>query len=223
MKRSIIIAIVCLFIVPIIVSAKIEGYEIVSKSAEDRITLYAKNEEDLYWDFKIDFKGAIFSRPFWLNVINPTYAPKIIFQDINKDGEKELTIFLTKGYGTGVLWEEVHVFDQRNDALHEVLVDNPLAIIHKNVKTKLLPNKAVITIGGKTSFVDITSLEIKRTDLFDEISFGSIVDYGVEDNQLIVKLMAQISPASFIGEVVITYEYHDNMYQAKSIEFQGFL
>ena len=87
----------------------------------------------------------IYSRPFWISEINPTYAPKIIYKDINKDQEKELIIILTKGYGTGVLWQDVYVFDTMDHRLdvNEVIVNNPLAIIHKKVKTKLTALKKI--------------------------------------------------------------------------------
>jgi len=214
---------VLLIFQPTIVGAEIEGYEIVSRDDKENITLYAKKMNGLFRDYKINFKGGLYSRPFWISETNPTYAPQIIYEDINKDLKKELIIILTKGYGTGVLWEEVYVFDTLNKNglnVNEVIVDNPLAIIHKNVKTKLTSKKAKVIVGDKECSVDITPLEIKPENLFDDIGFGSIIDYEVKDNQLIVSVAGQISPASFVGNIVIIYKYRDKMYQAKSIEFQ---
>lgn len=215
---------VVLMIHPIFARAEIKGYEIVSRNDNENITLYAKKMNGSFRDFKVDFKGAIFSRPFWIGVTNPSYAPQIIYKDINKDQKKELVIILTKGYGTGVLWEDVYVFEILNNHLNvnEMIVDNPLAIIHKNVKTKLTAEKAEVIVGDKKCTVDITPLEIKKENLFDDIGFGSIVDYEVRDNQLIVSVAGQISPASFVGSIEIIYEYRDKMYQANSIKFQPF-
>jgi hypothetical protein len=98
-----------------------------------------------------------------------------------------------------------------------VLVDNPLAIIQKNGKTKLTAEKAEVIVRDKKY---ITPLKIKPENLFDNIGFGSIIDYEVKDNQLIVTVDGQISPASFFGYIIIVYEYRDKMFQAKSIEFQ---
>jgi hypothetical protein len=206
-------------IVPNKAGAAIEGYDVVSKLSKDNITLYAKKMNGLFRDFKIDFKGEVYSRPFWINDTNPTYAPKIYYEDINKDEKKELIIILTKGYGTGALEEEVYVYRYTNGLIN-VLVDNPIAIIFKNVKTKLSTEKAEVSVGEKVYIVDITPLKISPTNLFDDIGFGSIINYELKDNQLIAKIPGQISPASFIGEIVIVYEYRDKMYQAKSIEFQ---
>lgn len=196
-----------------------EGYDIVSKSSEENITLYAKKINGLYQYFKIDFKGETYSRPFWMNVTNPTYAPEILYEDINKDKKKELIIILTLGYGTGLLAQEVYVYRYTN-GLIDVLVDDPMAIIYKNVKTKLSTKKAEIRIGDKVYNVDITPLEIKPTNLFEDVAFGGVIKYEIKDHQLISTISAQISPASFIGEIVIVYEYRDKMYQAKSVEFQ---
>lgn len=216
--------VVLLFINPIIGKTENEGYEIVSKNDKENITLYAKKMNGLFRDFKIDFKGGISSRPFWISETNPTYAPQIIYKDINKDQNKELIIILTKGYGTGVLWEDVYVFNIFNNRLvgNELIVDNPLAIINKNVKTKLMAKKAEINVGDKKCSVDITPLEIKPENIFDDVVFGSIINYDVRDDQLIVSVAGQISPASFIGSIVIVYEYRDKMYQPKSIKFQPY-
>jgi hypothetical protein len=172
---------------------------------------------------KIDFKGTVYSRPFWINVANnPTYAPKIIYEDINRDEKKALIIILNKGYGTGVSIEEVYVFETDYNRFGEVLVDNPLAIVLKNVKTRLTPTEAKISIGDKHYVVDISPVGIKPENVFKDISFASIIKYEVENNQLMVRLASEVSPAHFIGEVIIAYEYRDKMYQAKSIEFQQY-
>lgn len=213
---------IVLMINPTFAGTEFEGYEVVSTNDKENITLYAKKINGLFRDFKINFKGEIYSRPFWISETNPSHAPQIIYKDINKDQNKELIIILTKGYGTGVLWEDVYVFNTLNNRIdiNEVIVDSPLAIIHKNVKTKLTAEKAEVIVGNKKCTVDITHLEIKPENLFNDIGFGSIIDYDVRDNQLIVSVAGQISPASFVGSIVIVYEYRDKMYQAKSIEFQ---
>ncbi|WP_066052099.1 hypothetical protein [Robertmurraya korlensis] len=131
-----------------------------------------------------------------MNVTNPSFAPQIFYEDINKDEKRELIIILTKGYGTGALIEEVYVYKNTN-GLIDLLIDNPLAIIHKNVKTKLKTEKAEVRINDKVYTVDITPITFKPK-LGDEISFGSIIDYELRDNQLIAILPGQITPAAIL-------------------------
>lgn len=101
-----------------------------------------------------------------------------------------------------------------------MLVDDPIAIINKNVKTKLSTEKAEIRIGDKEYKIDLAPLQINPTNLLEDIAFGGVIKYEVKDQQLTATLPAQISAAGYLGEIVIVYEYRDKMYQAKSIEFQ---
>jgi len=223
MKKSIVIIMAYLLIIaPNKTGATIIGYDMIARSGKDDISIYAKKIDNLYYDLKIDFKGSFVSRPFWMNVTNPTYAPKIKYEDINRDEKKELIIILTKGYGTGVLDEEVYVFEIDSNRFDEVLVDNPLAVILKNTKTRLTPTEANISIADKQYVVDISPVGIKPENVFKDIAFGGIVKYEVKNNHLISRLTAQVSPAYSIGELIITYEYRDKMYQANSVYFKPY-
>ncbi|MEC1526216.1 hypothetical protein P9D43_30065 [Neobacillus niacini] len=221
MKILIVSILAILFVIaPNKAEATIPGYTVIAKSDKDNITIYAKKMDGLFYDFKIDFKGNVFSRPFWMNATNPTYAPQIYYEDINNDEKKELVIVLTKGYGTGALDQEVNVFHIDNKRFGEVLVDHPMAIVNKNIKASLTPSKAEITIGKKQYLINVKELKLLPEALFDEINFGSIIKYEVKNNKLTAILHPQFSPGAFIGSILITYENRDNMYQAKSIEFQ---
>ena len=224
MKRTfLVMTAFILVIVPSHTIAKTIEYDLVATSGKNQISLYAKKMNDLYYDFKIDFNGKIASRPFWLSVANnSTYAPRIYYEDISEDGKKELIIILNKGYGTGVLLEEAFVIEVNSNQFADVLVDNPLAVVLKNVKTSLSTNEAKINIGDSHYTVDLRPVGIKPENVFKDIYFGSVIKYEIENKHLIARLAAQVSPAHAIGEVIITYEYRDKMYQAKSVEFQSY-
>lgn len=219
-RRNMIVVLAILLIVfPVNVDANSDRYEVVCKLSGEDITLYAKKTNDLYQGFKIDFKGTIYSKPYWISVShNPTYAPQIFYEDINKDNKRELIIILNEGYGTGVLQEKVHVFDVKNNHLSEQIVDNPLAIIYKNVETNLTADIAKIKVEGKVKEVDISPLN----NLYKDIAYGAIIDYEVKEQQLMADISVHVSPTGYIGEIEITYEYRDKMYQAKSIEIQAY-
>ncbi len=96
-----------------------------------------------------------------------------------------------------------------------------MAIIYKNIKTKLTTKEAEVRIGDKVYEVDMNPFDVRPIILNKDVGFGISIKYEVIDNQLTATISAQISPAGFIGEIVIVYEYRDKMYQAKSIEFKG--
>lgn len=205
-----------------------ESKKVISKCEEANVILYA-NERDrkngMYRDFEMKIDEGTRYFPYWMNVTNPTYAPRILYNDLNQDEKKDLTIVLTKGYGTGALDSEVHVLNKNQtnigEIYEEVLVDNPIAIILKNVKTKLTQHEAVVSISDKTTEIDIEKFQIPPDHLFNDVAFGSIVKFDVVDNHLVASVGGQITPAMFIGSIEITYEFKDKMYQAKKIEFKS--
>lgn len=208
--------------------ATTNDYDEIAKSDKVGVTIYAKKMNGLYTDFKIDFQGSLFSKPYWINTTSPTWSPEIIYEDISQDGKKELVIILTKGTGTGVLEREVHVFQMQQRKSEktqsvmpvEVPVDDPIAILLKNVKTEITPNKAIVSIGDKKYTIDIKPLGIQPEHLFDDIYFGNLINFEIKNNQLIAKLGGQISPVGgYVGDIQITYIFKDKIYQAKSIEF----
>ncbi len=221
MRKFLTLAFIVVFIIsPYKIGAADNVHEAVAKIHNENITLYAKKKDEFYQDFKIDFKGALYSKSFWFNVSNPTYAPQLYYEDINKDNKKELIIILTKGYGTGVLEQEVNIFHIDSNRFEQVLVDNPMSIVNKNIRSSLTQSKAEITIGKQHYVINVKKLNLIPETIFDEINFGSIIKYEVQNNKLIATLHPQFSPGAFVGSIIITYEYLDKMYQAKSIEFQ---
>lgn len=229
MKKVLILIIaISLFAVLSKAIATTNDYDEIAKSDKVGVTIYAKKMNGLYTDFKIDFQGSLFSKPYWINTTSPTWSPEIIYEDISQDGKKELVIILTKGTGTGVLEREVHVFQMQQRKSEktqsvipvEVPVDDPIAILLKNVKTEITPNKAIVSIGDKEYTIDIKPLGIQPEHLFDDIYFGNLINFEIKNNQLIAKLGGQISPVGgYVGDIQITYIFKDKIYQAKSIEF----
>ena len=66
-------------------------YDEIAKSNEVDVTLYAKKMNGLYTDFKIDFKGSILSKPYWMNTTNPTWSPKLSMRISVKMERKSLS------------------------------------------------------------------------------------------------------------------------------------
>ncbi|MGE6517638.1 hypothetical protein [Lysinibacillus sphaericus] len=129
---------------------------------------------------------------------------------------------MNQGYDTGVLLEEIYVFEIGDNRFGEVIVDNPLAVVLKNAKTSLTPTEVKLSIGDKHYIVDLRTLGIKPENVFKDIFFGGIIEYEVENNNLIARLAAQVSPSYSIGKVIIIYEYRDRMYQAKFVDFHPY-
>ena len=195
--------------------------KVVGNLPEAELTLYATEKEGDLTNFKLTVEGETYFFPRWLNSPNIDKNPQLYYSDINNDGRKEIVIVLTTDTGTGVIIQEPHVFHVDNNGdLLEKLVDNPMAIINKNVKTKLSSSKAIVSIGNEKNKINIKELNIVPSHLFENVAIGSTLRFEVIENKLVAKVGLTIAPAGgSIGEIHIIYTFKDNMYQAKQINF----
>lgn len=198
--------------------------EIVGELPGTNIILYANEREGRLEKFRLEANGTIQYFPFWINVSNESYWPQLVNIDINLDGKNELIIILTRGYGTGIINQEVHVLHTTEtdfgDVYQEIIVDNPTAILLKNVKMELTKSKAIITIGDVKTVIKLEELGIEPRNLFTDITTVNLLRFEVIDNKLTAIVGAQVSPVGgYIGSFRITYAFKNGMYEGTNIEF----
>ncbi|MFP5109522.1 hypothetical protein ACSU6B_22625 [Neobacillus sp. C211] len=186
--------------------------KVVATLKKTNATLYATEREGNLEKFRLELDGGIRWFPNWRSSSAPAFGPSLFFEDINQDGKEELVIILTTGHGTGINITEAHVLQKTKTNIgyiyQEKLIDNPVAVINKYVKTKKLSNDKVEITIGKTK----TSVTFYEYLKHEEIVFS------VYKNNLVVYMSGQISPP-IEGGILITYEFQDNMYQSKKIEY----
>ncbi|WP_141395186.1 MULTISPECIES: hypothetical protein [Bacillus] len=197
--------------------AAMEDYEVVASSKSNQVFLYAQKRNGMYEDIQLVYKGGIISKASWVNVTNHTYAPKIIVEDISGDQLPEIVIVLTKGYGTAVLDQEVHVLQYEKNEMKEVKVADPLSVVANNVKSTILQDTVEITISNKKYIIDIS--HIPNEHRFENVYFGNIVKFDAENNQLVASLYGQVAPSSSVGQLTISFEYADGIFKVEDINF----
>ncbi|ARU61822.1 hypothetical protein CBW65_12865 [Tumebacillus avium] len=192
---------------------------LLATQPEANAALFAHHQGDNYRDFTLYTDGIIQQRPDWKNSDNPAFGPQMLFQDINQDQQKDIIILLTTGHGTGLIQQEAHVF-HGGGHYPEFLVDNPMAILLKNVHTKLTKQQATITINGKTTVVDVAQYKYDPEHILKEVILSAHLHFEIINNKLTAIAQAQIVfLGGSIGEIHITYGFKNNMYQAERIEF----
>lgn len=197
----------------------------VAEIPEEKITLNASEAQGAYGTYLTNFKLYIdntrYTFPWWRNVTNQTYYPELSYTDLTNDKLKEVIIILTTGYGSDNVFQEAHVLNRYPDGLVEKLVDNPMAIINKNIKSGLTDSEATIYINNKLHKIDIKKFNLAPNHIYPEIAFGSVIEYKIINNKLNGIVSATISPlGGYLGNIVITYAFKDNMYQAEKISFE---
>ncbi|WP_041613451.1 membrane lipoprotein lipid attachment site-containing protein [Paenibacillus sp. JDR-2] len=187
--------------------------EVMLKGLQD-ITLAGQQEENGLFK-EISVSTSTVSKSFtWSNVINPAYYPAIEVADLNEDGDNEIIIVLTKGYGTGVNAQELHILNE--DDLSELAVENPLHYIinHSHSSIQSIGDKVKVTvdIDGQTYNKDYAKSAAGAWN--DKIGFGNVLNYAVMDNKLVALVPGNLSPAEY--PVTIKLEYGKDLKVAKS-------
>lgn len=195
--------------------------KIISSLLEADAKLYPFQETDgSYKGFILEIKGE---RKYfdWENMVNPTYAPKMLYDDINNDGKNELIVILTIGTGTGVHIEKTHVIDPDNFMEFEVV--DPLDIISQNVDSSIIHEDGNVTttviINGQVFNIILDENYISNNNWADKAFFRNIIKYSIEDSKLKAIVSAQVSPTVFVGDIIITYKLEDNKYVMDELNY----
>ncbi|MBZ9626399.1 hypothetical protein G9F71_026715 [Clostridium sp. FP2] len=198
----------------------VDEKKLVAEISNSNIKLYYVNDDKdfgMYEGFILQINGG--KKYFrWENVNNnTTYAPQLTLADLDKDGKKEIIVQLCKGYGTGVYDGEVHVI--RQEFFDEVLVENPIIILHKNkITLREFPEHFEVTLKHKKITINKKG---RLTPPYSKIGIGCGNDntrYEVKNNTLFAIVPLGIGVTS-AGEFVVKYKFKDAILQMESIDF----
>lgn len=185
---------------------------------ENGIMLFANKqaEGDLFKEITIQTKER--SKVFpWSTSTNPTYYPVVKVGDFYTDNKEELAVIHTKGYGTGVLEQKVHVLNVAD--LSEIPVENPMDAAYKQVSSKITTAGDSVTVELEINKKKIEK-KYKKSDAatwYEKVGYGAITEYTLKDNKLLATLSVNISPAETAGNLVV--EYGKDL-KVKSITFK---
>lgn len=171
----------------------VDESQLIDEIPNANIKLYFVEKDEnyaLYKEFILQINGVKgFFR--WENATNPTYAPELLLSDLDKDGKDELIIILTKGYGTSLRDQEVHVIKLER-FFYEILVENPNIILHKNVEIKedsedfeiLLNNKKILYSKNEV-LIFLTSPSISSALYSKAITGSRLLSFSIFDTSFI--------------------------------------
>jgi len=178
---------------------------------------YVKIDEDFgnYIGFilQINDKKKYFG---WENVTSPSYGPKLMLADLDKDGKEELIIELCKGYGTGIFEGEVHVI--RQDSFEEILIENPYIILHKKITLREFPEYFEVILNDKKIIINKKG---RLTPPYPQVGIGWGSDdarYEVKENKLFARVPLGISVIN-AEEFIVKYKFQDKILQMESVDF----
>lgn len=185
----------------------------LAEDPEHQLSLYSFlfPDEGEFYGITVFYKEQMQHFDHWWNTANETYYPEVWVTDLTGDGEEEIAILLTTGYGAGYLETEMKVLD---NTLTEIPVLDPVSFAEDLVSTTLEQ-----TDESRTYTLELNGEE--RTFVYDEDAsglwfdtavFGNIIRYQLEDDTIYAEIPAQISVGIFPLSVMIRYDYVDGAF-----------
>lgn len=179
----------------------------------ERIAVYGtKNELGDYHQLTLKLGDTAVSVP-GTNVANPTYAPLLYKQDLNKDGSEEVIIILTEGYGTGVYVSKAQVINADGSVAH---VEDALTVFLKSLAANRTDQGMQLLVNNHQEML-ISSAD--GVSLYDNPVVGSIITYGVDEEGLFATAPIEVAPGQYAGELQVRYEALNGLYQASKVTF----
>ena len=153
----------------------------------------------------------------WQNVADPEYYPKLIVDDLNQDQQDEIYLFLTKGYGTGVIDTQIHIL--RKD-FSEITAPNPSVDLKDKLQSSVeeIDSEQHYTLKLQNKTYTYTFKHDEAAMWFEEVVVGKTTTYRIENGQLIVSLSLQVAPTLTIGTLEMSYELQEKQFKLAQIK-----
>lgn len=146
-----------------------------------------------------------------VQVQNKMMAPWIAEADLDGDGQQEIIVNLTYGYGTGMELNTIQVFRPNGEIIpvenlssglerqFGAVVDDEMLKLKLNKKTTLIPfNKlAEPPVASENSTMPVTG--------------GAVQQYKIEDGKLTANYSLQVGMQDYIGELDVQYRYDNGV------------
>ncbi|MFD1887248.1 hypothetical protein [Paenibacillus wenxiniae] len=141
-------------------------------------------------------------------VQNPTYAPWVAEADLNGDGEKEIIVNLTSGYGTGMELNTVQVFSQNGE---NIPVESPQSGIARQFSSSVHGDQLELKLNGTTHSLALKGLPEQPAASKPPVFGGAVQQFKVDHNELTAIYSLQVGMTGFIGELDATYRYENGV------------
>ncbi|MDR0267020.1 hypothetical protein [Paenibacillus sp.] len=198
-------------------SVNIPSEEMIAESDDKTVHITGiKTDEGIFGQLKIITSVFSSSAPGY-NVSNPTYAPQIISEDLNGNGQQEVVVILTTGYGTGVYQSNVVVYNSEGT---RVPVEDANTAFLKQFSGNFSDQGLELNVQGQHYEVPYSFILSDHAHLDARPQIGSIMQYTVEDGVLTATTGVQISPSEFVGDLKLKYSFKNGSFQAGNASFE---
>ncbi|GMB08975.1 hypothetical protein EDD69_1044 [Thermolongibacillus altinsuensis] len=190
----------------------------VAELEDANIQLFSEEHGEWLRNFSLKVGSRTYFFPEWENMNGDKRTwPQLHSADVTGDGREEILVFLVKARGNGLYKNEVHILEHKSDAIEEVVIEDPRAVVLKNIKMKQTEQGVELVVDHVHAL--IPNDETKASNQNVQLSIDHFVKYTIEKNHLKAILLLERKSGEYLGSLIVTYRYKNGVLQGEDIEF----
>lgn len=150
-----------------------------------------------------------------------SYKPEVHELDLNGDGQKEIVVLYTEGHGTGIYLGQARIINPLT--LEEMKMQSLDEIVKQHVESKVSVESDRVNVDVAVDGVQAEPSRIEGDTsggvYNEELGFGGVTYYSVEDGQLVVSAAGSYGVALYAGDLTFAYKYMDGEWKATDLKY----
>lgn len=145
------------------------------------------------------------------------FMPSLVLFENNS----KAAIILIESEGSGIYISSIHIVDL--EEFHEISHEDAIPYLSQKISSTVDVETGIVNLELPDRILQFdTSDIVSSTNLFDQVGYGSIVKYYIENDKLYCDAALHIAPGSDLGYVRLEYCFTENEYTVDRMEFQEF-
>lgn len=191
----------------------VEDAKVIASNPSLNITIRGKENSDGTYENMSIHAPTFNCKLAGVQVTNPEYAPEIYSSDLDGDGQPEIVVILTNGYGTGVYQTEVHVYRQDGTLIN---VEDAQQAWNQQLHTQINVQQIDLQVNGTHMILPTSILQDQEITSDTSVEVGAVRQYQLDQGKLIVKASVQVGMMDILGELTTVYQYNQGRLEAQS-------
>lgn len=192
------------------------SHRIIADIPEMDLSLTGRSNGYDYMDISLHYNGQTLPIS-GTTMADSMFMPSLVLFENNS----KAAIILIESEGSGIYISSIHIVDL--EEFHEISHEDVIPYISQKINSTVDAETGIVNLELPDRILQFdTSDIVSPTNLFDQVGYGSIVKYYIENDKIYCDAALHIAPGSDLGYVRLEYCFTENEYTVNRMEFQEF-
>lgn len=198
---------------------EIPGYHLIAGNPNRGVFVYGRKIDNEPYYNQVLVKTRTSQKLF--NWKATDKDPGLMFSDLTGSGKDNIIIVFVTAYGTGYYQTQMHVLD--SEGKQEIPYENPVLAAKRLIKAGTQGQNIVFKSENREFKTRLPMGEKNINEEIQNLQYGSIVNYSMENNRLKAIVSVQTNPNYILGEFTMLYDYQDGKLTPHVTAFKSYI